>query len=84
MTVAAIWNHAGPWIVAVMIWVVAMGIIVTAVMLEPEDFRPALSEVCDDAVRTLLKTRDIVELERSMFLIEKLHCRLRKRLEPTP
>jgi hypothetical protein len=80
VTVAAIWSHAGPWIVAVMIWVVAMVIIVAAVLWEPEDFRPALVEVCDDAVATLLKTKDIVELERSKFLIQKLRCRVSPRL----
>jgi hypothetical protein len=84
VTAAAIWNRAGPWIVAAVIWVVAMVAMVAAVVLEPEDFRPPLSEVCDDAVATLMKTKDLVELERSKFLIQKLRCRLRTRLESTP
>lgn len=74
---------ANGWWMAGLFWItaIASGVsITTAVLLEPEDFRPATAEVCDDAVATLLKTHDLVELERSMFLIEKLHCRVRKRL----
>jgi hypothetical protein len=84
MTAAAIWNRAGPWIVAAVIWVVAMVAMVAAVVLEPEDIRHVLVEVCDDAVATLMKTKDLVELERSKYLITKLSCRLGKRLEPAP
>jgi hypothetical protein len=80
VTIAAIWNRAGPWIVIAVIWAAAMVLMATAVLLEPEDFRPAMVEVCDDAVATLLNTHDLVELERSKFLITKLRCRLGKRL----
>ena len=54
------------------------------VALEPEDFRPATAEVCDDAVHTLMTTKDMVELERSKYLIGKLRCRVRTRLEDLP
>jgi hypothetical protein len=84
MTAAEIWERAGPWIVASMFGAAAMVLMVTAVLLEPEDFRPAMVEVCDDAVAALLKTKDMVEFERSKFLIQKLRCRLRTRLESTP
>lgn len=70
--------------VAVLTWVAAIASVVTAVLLEPEDFRPGLVAACDDIVRTLLKTKDLVELERSTYLIERLHCRVRTRLEPAP
>jgi hypothetical protein len=54
------------------------------VLLEPEHFRPTIADVCDDAVDTLMTTKDMVELERSKYLIGKLRCRVRTRLEPTP
>jgi hypothetical protein len=69
-----------PWIAVSSVWVFAIVMMVMAVLLEPEDFRPVLVEVCDDAVRTLLNTHDIVELERSKFLITKLRCRVGSRL----
>jgi hypothetical protein len=53
-------------------------------VLEPEDFRPAVANVCDDAVHTLMTTKDMVELERSKYLIGKLRCRVRTRLEDMP
>jgi hypothetical protein len=35
---------------------------------------------CDRAVADLLSTNDLVTLERSKFLIERLHCVVEKRL----
>jgi hypothetical protein len=84
MTAAALWGRAGPWVVAVMFWVVAMAAMAAVVLLEPEDFRPAVADVCDDAVAAMLKTKDMVELERSKFLIQALRCRVRARLENMP
>lgn len=76
MTASGWWMSGLVWITAI-----ASGVsITTAVLLEPEDFRPGVADICDDAVRLLLKTHDLVELERSKFLIEKLRCRVRKRL----
>jgi hypothetical protein len=78
---------ANDWWMAGLFWItaIAAGVsITTAVLLEPEDIRPATAEVCDDAVRTLLKTKDLVELERSKFLIHKLSCRISRRLEAPP
>jgi hypothetical protein len=72
------------WGVAGLAWVAAMVPITAAVVLEPEDFRPAVADVCDDAVHTLMTTKDMVELERSKYLIGKLRCRLRTRLENMP
>jgi hypothetical protein len=66
------------------VWVVAIAIMTAAVVLEPEDFRPAVADVCDDAVHTLMTTKDMVELERSKYLIGKLRCRVRTRLENMP
>jgi hypothetical protein len=80
VTVAALWDRAGPWIVASMFGVVMLAALAAAVILEPEDFRPVIVEACDDAVATLLKTKDMVDLERSKFLIQKLRCRLGSRL----
>jgi hypothetical protein len=70
---------------AASVFAVAAGVLfATALVLEPEDFRPATAEACDDIVRTLLKTKDMVELERSKYLIGKLRCRVRTRLEDMP
>jgi hypothetical protein len=60
--------------------VAAAALLVTSVVLEPEDFRPVTADVCDDAVHALMTTKDMVELERSKFLIGKLRCRVRTRL----
>jgi hypothetical protein len=84
VTAAALWGRAGPWVVVSVVWIAAIIAIATAVLLEPEDFRPAVADVCDDAVHTLMTTKDMVELERSKYLIGKLRCRVRTRLEPTP
>jgi hypothetical protein len=66
------------------VWVVAIAMLTVSVILEPEDFRPATADVCDDAVHTLMTTKDMVELERSKYLIGKLRCRVRTRLEDMP
>ncbi|QQP88161.1 hypothetical protein IGS68_19145 [Skermanella sp. TT6] len=42
----------------------------------------ATVEACDRAVHLLLTTDNMVELERSKYLIEKLTCSVRRRLEP--
>ena len=76
----AAWGFATTTFFAVM----AGALLTTVVMLEPEDFRPAVADVCDDAVHTLLTTKDMVELERSKYLIGKLRCRVRTRLEDMP
>jgi anti-sigma-K factor RskA len=80
VTAAALWGRAGPWVVVSTVWAAAIIAMAAAALLEPEDFRPAVAEVCDDAVHALLTTKDLVELERSKFLIEKLRCRVRTRL----
>ncbi|QQP89848.1 hypothetical protein IGS68_00775 [Skermanella sp. TT6] len=72
------------WWVTGSIWVAAMAIMTATVALEPEDFRPAVADACDDAVHTLMTTKDMVELERSKYLIGKLRCRVRTRLEDLP
>ena len=84
MTAAALWGRAGPWVVVSVVWAAAIIAMAAVVALEPEDFRPAVADVCDDAVRTLLTTKDMVELERSKYLIGKLRCRVRTRLEDMP
>ena len=84
VTAAALWGRAGLWVVVSTVWVVAGVMITAAVVLEPEDFRPAVADVCDDAVHTLMTTKDMVELERSKYLIGKLRCRVRARLEDMP
>jgi hypothetical protein len=84
VTAAALWGRAGPWVVVSVVWIAAIIAIATAVLLEPEDFRPAVADVCDDAVHTLMTTKDMVELERSKYLIGKLRCRVRTRLEDMP
>jgi len=37
-------------------------------------------KVCDQAVSTLFTTTDAVELQRSMFLIRRLDCKVSTRL----
>lgn len=36
--------------------------------------------MCDQAVNTLLTTKDLVELQRSVFLIRRLDCGITRRL----
>jgi hypothetical protein len=36
--------------------------------------------LCDQAVNTLLTTKDLVELQRSVFLIRRLDCGITRRL----
>ncbi len=50
----------------------------------PTTRRAAAVQACDRAVQTLMTTDSLVELERSKYLIEKLTCSVRRRLEPTP
>jgi hypothetical protein len=70
---------------AAMVGAVVMGAALGwLILLEPEDFRPAMADVCDDAVHTLMTTKDMVELERSKYLIGKLRCRVSPRLEDMP
>jgi hypothetical protein len=84
VTAVVWWERAGPWIVVSAVWIATMVAMAAAAVLEPEDFRPAVADVCDDAVATLLTTKDMVELERSKYLIGKLRCRVRTRLEDLP
>jgi ABC-type tungstate transport system substrate-binding protein len=37
-------------------------------------------KVCDQAVNTLLTTTDAIELQRAMFLIRRLDCKISTRL----
>jgi hypothetical protein len=39
---------------------------------------------CDKAVQALMAADDMVELERSKYLIGKLRCRISARLEDMP
>jgi hypothetical protein len=36
--------------------------------------------LCDQAVSTLLTTKDLIELQRAMFLIRRLDCGITRRL----
>lgn len=78
---ASWWWVTGLFWIAAMFWIAAIAI---TVLLEPEDFRSAVADVCDDAVHALMTTKDMVELERSKFLISRMHCRLGSRLEARP
>ena len=46
----------------------------------PGSILAAKSAKCDEAVTTLLTTRDIVEMERAKFLISWFDCNLSRRL----
>ena len=35
---------------------------------------------CDEAVQAMLTTNDLLELQRSIFLIERLNCSVQRRL----
>jgi hypothetical protein len=37
-------------------------------------------ELCDQAVSTLFTTTDAIELQRAMFLIRRLDCKISRRL----
>jgi hypothetical protein len=45
-------------------------------------FEPTAKErqACDQAVGTVLTTKDPLELERAMFLVQQLRCGIGKRL----
>lgn len=45
-------------------------------------FQPSAKErqACDQAVTTVLTTKDPLELERAMFLVQQLRCGIGKRL----
>jgi hypothetical protein len=76
------------------VWIMAAGIggllgyLVLVAMDWPETTPTArwaaTVQACDRAVQTLMTTDSLVELERSKYLIEKLTCSVRRRLEPTP
>jgi hypothetical protein len=40
-------------------------------------------KVCDQAVNTLFTTTDAIELQRAMFLIRRLDCKISTRLSTT-
>jgi hypothetical protein len=54
-------------------------LLVVAVVVAPPISTKA-TRACDQAVSTLLNTKDAVELERSRILIDQLSCSVAKRL----
>ena len=69
----------GSWvIVGIMLMSVVIGLAL-GVLLNREDDK--LGPACDRAVERLLTTHDVVELERSRFLIKRLECSVSDRIK---
>jgi hypothetical protein len=76
----AVWaraNARGALFILAFLLAGVLGVGIAFVMVEG---RSKDSAVCDDAVHQLLTTKDLVELERSKFLIRWLDCGVRHRL----
>lgn len=80
MSPARFWFWAMPWAVATGL---ALGVLVVVVALLWKVKLPQRA-VCDEAVQTMLTTRDQIELERAMFLIDRLDCSVGRRLPAPP
>ena len=66
----------GPAVISAMIVGAAIGAL-PVIILAPT---AKVQKVCDQAVSTLFTTTDALELQRSMFLIRRLDCKVSTRL----
>jgi hypothetical protein len=64
-----------PWIA---LWIV--GILALVITVIPSESDRRLKAACDRAFETLMTTKDLVELERSKFLLDKIWCSVRGRI----
>jgi hypothetical protein len=64
-----------PWIALWIVWIFAFVVIVI-----PSESDRKLKAACDRAFETLMTTKDLVELERSKFLLDKGWCSVRGRM----
>ena len=66
----------GPAVISAMILGAALGafLMITLAPTAKE------KKLCDQAVSTLFTTTDSIELQRAMFLIRRLHCKISTRL----
>jgi hypothetical protein len=63
----------------VVVLIVNVAILAT-VLLVPFPGEEMEHRICDQAVKTVLTSESLVEVERSVFLVDRLHCSVRRRL----
>jgi len=75
---ASIWNR-WPELSGGAVGIVMSALIVVAIAVAPP-IPTTAARACDQAVSTLLSTKDAVELERARILIDELSCSVATRL----
>jgi hypothetical protein len=73
------WHFGWGW---TLLSVLSAGFVVWVVSLTPSDHLIALRRVCDGAVKALLTSHDLAEIERSNVLIKSLDCDVGRRIGP--
>ncbi len=60
------------------LWI--LGSFVLVIIVIPSESDRRLKAACDRVFETLMTTKDLVELERSKFLLDKIWCSVRGRM----
>jgi flagellar biosynthesis/type III secretory pathway M-ring protein FliF/YscJ len=76
LTVLSPFNRS--WLSWIALWIA--GILVLVIIVIPSESDRRLKAACDRAFETLMTTKDLVELERSKFLLDKIWCSVRGRM----
>ena len=66
------------WLAWIGLWI--LGALAVAIIVIPSESDRKLKAACDRAFETLMTTKDLVELERSKFLLDKIWCSVRGRM----
>lgn len=66
------------WLPWVALWL--SGTAALVIMVMPSELDQRLKAACDRAFATLMTTKDLVELERSKFLLDKGSCSIQARM----
>jgi hypothetical protein len=66
------------WLAWIGLWI--LGALAVAIIVIPSESDRKLKVACDRAFETLMTTKDLVELERSKFLLDKIWCSVRSRM----
>jgi hypothetical protein len=67
------------WLRWITLWTVGTLVLVIIIVMPSESDR-RLKAACDRAFETLMTAKDLVELERSKFLLDKGWCSVRDRM----
>jgi hypothetical protein len=76
---SAFWHSGWGWM---LFPVVSVGFLIWILSLPPSEHLIGLRRVCDGAVKTLLTSHDLAEIERSKALIKNLDCDVGRRIGP--